>query len=218
MAIPARRAVRCRRLRPHRKGCLCSFQYAVARRTASSISGQASKRRPFNASERRIFHHGSIRFRYAAYLGWNTNSQRGWASANKRTSMALWTLRLSTTCVDPLDAGVDPALDRSEEIDPVRGGAARVGFGEGLPRGRPEGTKDIALAAPAVVDLLLGPLRFRRGRLDRAPAGVAAGRVRPHLVEADDYAALGRGGVEAAGRPLLRSNSGSTRAPNQVSS
>ena len=33
------------------------------RRTASSISGQASKRRPFSASERRTFHHGSIRFR-----------------------------------------------------------------------------------------------------------------------------------------------------------
>src|SRR3982751_2907634 len=120
--------------------------------------------------------------------------------------------------VDPLDPGIDPALDRAEEIDPVRSGAARVGFGEGLPRGRPEGAEDIAFATSAVVDLLLGPLRFGRGRLDHAPAGVAAGRLRSHLVKADDYAALGRGGVEALDRPLLRSNSGSTRAPNQVSS
>src|SRR6185312_2650526 len=69
----------------------------------------------------------------------------------------------------------------------------------------------MAFAAAAVVDLLLGPRRFGRGRLDRAPAGVAAGGVRPHLVEADDYAALGRGGVEAFDCPLLRSNSGSTQ-------
>src|SRR4051812_12749316 len=120
--------------------------------------------------------------------------------------------------VDPLDPGIDPALDRAEEIDPVRGGAAGVGGGEGLPRGRSEGTEDIALAASAVVDLLLGPLRFGRGRLDRAPAGIAPGGLRPHLVEADDYAALGWGGVETLERPLLRSNSRSTRAPNQVSS
>src|SRR3954452_21367925 len=73
-------------------------------------------------------------------------------------------------------------------------------------------------AASAVVDLLFGPLRLGTGRLDDAPAGVALGRLRPHLVEADDYAALRRGGVEALDRPLLRSNSGSTRAPNQVSS
>jgi hypothetical protein len=76
--------------------------------------------------------------------------------------------------VDPRDIGFDPALDRAEEIDPVRGGAAGVRGGECLPRGRSEGTEDIALAASAVVDLLLGPLRFGRGRLDHAPAGVTA--------------------------------------------
>src|SRR4051794_20053458 len=88
--------------------------------------------------------------------------------------------------VDPLDSSLDPALDRAEEIDPVRGGAAPVGGGECIPRGRSEGAKDIALAASAVVDLLLGPLRFRTGWLDHAPAGIAAGGLRPHLVEADD--------------------------------
>ena len=35
-------------------------------------------------------------------------------------------------CVDPRDPGVDPALDRAEKIDPVRDGATRVGFGEGV--------------------------------------------------------------------------------------
>src|SRR3954463_12664353 len=120
--------------------------------------------------------------------------------------------------VDPLDPGLDPALDLAKEIDPVCGRAAGVRGSEGLPRSRSEGTEDIALAASAVVDLLLGPLRFGTGWLDHAPAWIAAGGLRPHLVEADDYAALGRGGVEALDRPLLRSNSGSTRAPNQVSS
>src|SRR3954463_5366281 len=119
--------------------------------------------------------------------------------------------------VDPFDPGVDPALDPAEEIDPVRSGAAHVGFGEGLPRGRPEGAEDIAFATSAVVDLLLGSLCFGTGRLDHASAGIALGRLWPHLIEADDYATLGRDGVEALEHPLLRANSGSTRAPNQVS-
>jgi hypothetical protein len=80
---------------------------------------------------------------------------------------------------DPLDPGVDPTLGPAEEIDPVRGGAAPVGCGECLPRGRSEGAKDIALAGSAAVDLLPGPLRFGTGRLDRAPAGVAAGGCGP---------------------------------------
>src|SRR3954466_2648424 len=120
--------------------------------------------------------------------------------------------------VDPRDIGFDPALDRAEEIDPVCGGAAGVRGSECLPRGRSEATEDIALAASAVVDLLLGPLCFGTRRLDHASAGIALGRLWPHLVEADDCATLGRGGVEALEPPLLRANSGSTRAPNQVSS
>src|SRR3954452_5458243 len=88
--------------------------------------------------------------------------------------------------VDPLDPGVDPALDRAEEIDPVRGGAALVCFRKCIPCGRSESTEDVALAASAVVDLLLGPLRFGTGRLDHAPAGIAPGGLRSHLVEADD--------------------------------
>src|SRR5215212_8581818 len=52
--------------------------------------------------------------------------------------------------VDPLDIGVDPALDCAEEIDPVCGRAAGVRGGECLPRGRSEGTEDIALAAAPV--------------------------------------------------------------------
>src|SRR4029078_6785623 len=56
--------------------------------------------------------------------------------------------------LDPsLDPSLDPALDRAEEIDPVCGGAAGVGGGEGVPGGRSEGAEDIAFAAPAVVDL-----------------------------------------------------------------
>ena len=84
--------------------------------------------------------------------------------------------------VDPFNPGVDPALDRAEEIDPVRSGAARVSFGEGLPCGRPEGAEDITFATSAVVDFLLGPLRFGTRRFDHAPAGSSfPGRLRSHL-------------------------------------
>src|SRR5205807_2527374 len=80
---------------------------------------------------------------------------------------------------DPGAAGgaVPPSTAPDERMlvgVPVRGGAAGVRGGECLPRRRSEGTEDIALAASAIVDLLLGPLRFGRGRLDHAPAGVTA--------------------------------------------
>src|SRR5690348_5828747 len=88
--------------------------------------------------------------------------------------------------VDPRDPGIDPALYRAEEINPVCGGTARIGFRKCIPCGWSEGAEDVALTASAVVDLLLGPLRFGTGRLDHAPARVAPGRLRPHLVEADD--------------------------------
>jgi hypothetical protein len=70
-------------------------------RVAASIAWQTSShvanRRPLRARERRIFHHGSIRLREAAYQGWKTNSQRGWASAQSSTAGARWADRLSRT-------------------------------------------------------------------------------------------------------------------------
>ena len=117
--------------------------------------------------------------------------------------------------VDPLGIGRDPALDLLEEVDPVRGGPAFVGCGEGGACGRLQGAEDVACdIAPAVVDLLSGPLRSRSGRLDQALPGIALARLWPHLVEADDYAALRRRGVELLDSPLFAAKSGSTRAPN----
>src|SRR3954451_16888931 len=121
--------------------------------------------------------------------------------------------------VDPLGIGSDPALDLLEEVDPVRGGAALVGRGEGGACGRLQGAEHVACdIAPAVVDLLPGPLRLWPGRLDQALPGIALARLRSHLVEADDYAALRRRGVELLDGPLFSAKSGSPRAPNQVSS
>src|SRR3954464_13308230 len=121
--------------------------------------------------------------------------------------------------VDPLGGGPDPALDAAQKIDPVHRGAALVSRGEGGTRGRLQRaehvTRDIA---PAVVDFLLGPLRSRPGRLDQLPSGIALAGLRSHLVQADDYAALWWRGVELFDCLLLRAKSGSTRAPNQVSS
>src|SRR5215210_5448428 len=121
--------------------------------------------------------------------------------------------------IDSLGCGLDPGLDALEEVDPVRGGPAIIGCGEGGARGRLQRAEHVARdIAPAVIDLLPGPLRSRSGRLDQALPGIALAGLRSHLVEADDYAALRWRGVELLDGPLLRANSGSTRAPNQVSS
>src|SRR3954467_12695515 len=121
--------------------------------------------------------------------------------------------------VDPLDRGIDPGLDLAQEVDPVDGGAALVGQGEGGTGRGLEGAEHVAGdATPAAVDLLPGALRPGPGWLDEPPARIALGRLRPHLVQAD-YDAAGRCCVvELLDRPLLRAKSGSTRSPNQVSS
>jgi hypothetical protein len=75
------------------------------------------------------------------------------------------------------------------------------------------------------LDLLFGPLG-----VPVRPFGVrpwlsadellsreALGRLRPHLVETDDDAALRRCRVEPLDDPLFSAKSGSTRSPNQVS-
>jgi hypothetical protein len=48
----------------------------------------------------------------------------------------------------------------------------------------------------AVVDLPSGPLGLRSGRLDQALPGIAFAGLRTHFVEAGDYAAVQRRGVE----------------------
>src|SRR5215510_15317590 len=47
------------------------------------------------ANSGKTFHRGSLRCRYGASLGWNTNSHRGECSENSSTSGARWVLRLS---------------------------------------------------------------------------------------------------------------------------
>src|SRR6516164_5068746 len=95
--MPACRRDRCRRRRPQLKGCRWAFPYAVAASMAWHTWSHVSKRRPLRANDRSTFHHGSIRLREAAYVGWKTNSQRGWAKENTKTSVARCTLRLSST-------------------------------------------------------------------------------------------------------------------------
>lgn len=62
---------------------------------ACSTSAQSAQRLPVSARERRACHHGAIRCREAAYVGWKTNSQRGWAREKRKTAVARWVLRLS---------------------------------------------------------------------------------------------------------------------------
>src|SRR5262249_25731201 len=108
-------------------------------------------------------------------------------------------------------------VDLFQEVDPVGNRAPRVVPGERLPSGRLERAEDVALAAPAIVNLLLGSLSRTLRRVDQALAGERLGRLGAHLVQADHDATCWWLGVEALNRPLLAANSGSTRWPNQVS-
>src|SRR3954453_14196031 len=122
-------------------------------------------------------------------------------------------------CIDALARRIDPGLDRAQEIDPIGRRAALIGLGEGLAAGRLEGAENIAGdTAAAVIDLLPGPCGLGTRRPDELPARMALGLLRSHLVQADDYAASRRRRVELFDRPLFFAKSGSTRAPNQVSS
>src|SRR3712207_5323047 len=94
--------------------------------------------------------------------------------------------------VDPLDPSGQPGFDLLQEGHPVGGATARVGPGEGGAGRRAEGAEDVALAAPAVVDLLPGPPGGWRLWSNQVPARVALGTDGAHLVEANDYAAVWR--------------------------
>src|ERR1700760_2356767 len=121
--------------------------------------------------------------------------------------------------IDPFDSRIDPTLDLAEEVNPVRGGAAGIGGGEGRAAGGLEGPEHVAgYITTAIVDFLFGPFRAWPDRLDEAPTGIALGGLGSHFVKTDDNTVLGWGGVEVLDSPLLRAKSGSTRAPNQVSS
>ena len=84
---------------------------------------------------------------------------------------------------------------------------------------RLKGAKHIAgNPAPAVINLLRGALSLAARWPHELLAGIALARLRPHLVDAEDNTAGRRRRVELLDRPLFRAKSGSTRAPNQVSS
>src|SRR5260370_23967891 len=96
--------------------------------------------------------------------------------------------------VDPLDRRSDPVLRLLQEGDEVGGGTPRRGPGQRVAGRRLEGAEDVALAAPPVVELLLGTLGGTLGHVDELLAREALRRLRTHLVEADDDAASGSGG------------------------
>src|SRR5687767_3644131 len=130
------------------------------------------------------------------------------------TSVARWLAQIVGDGVDPLGISRQPKLDLLQERHPMCGTPARVGPREGGARRRTERAEDVALAAPAVVDLLPRTARWRRSRPDRFPPRVALGAEGTHLVEADHYAAHRRRGVERLDAALFSANSESTRSPN----
>src|SRR3954454_22843209 len=121
--------------------------------------------------------------------------------------------------VDPRASRIDLCLDHAQEVDPIGRGATLEGQGESLAAHWLQRAEDVpGHTAPAIVDLLLSPPSFRAGRSHELLAWVALAGLRPHLVETGDNAAGRWRRVELLDRPLLRAKSGSTRAPNQVSS
>src|SRR5512142_3024166 len=134
-------------------------------------------------------------------------------------------LQVTDDGVDALDLRWDPRLDPTQEIGPVGGAATGIGVGQRRAGRRAERPKDVPLAAAAVVDLLPRPPGGAAVALGFSPwlgrdgllAGVALGRLWPHLGEADDDGALRRGRVEPVDDPLFSAKAGSTRSPNQVS-
>src|SRR3954454_10845307 len=180
---------------------------------AAVTSSQVSKRRPARASERRIYHHGSIRLRYAARLEHHLPA-RVRQQEQQRVGGAV-TAQVVRDGIDPPNLLRQPWLDRLQEGHPVGRATARVGMREGSARGRAESLEDRAFAAPAIVDLLPGAACRRRVRSNQIPARITLGAERAHLVSANNETALGRRGVERLNPP--RANSGSTRSPNQVS-
>ena len=106
--------------------------------------------------------------------------------------------------IDPLDRGVNPGFDLAQEVDSVGGGAVVIGLRVSTAAGGLESTEDIAGdTASAIVDLLFGPLGLGRCRLDELLAWKAPSRLWSHLVQADDYAAGWRRGVELLNAPLF---------------
>src|SRR5581483_11684013 len=103
------------------------------------------------------------------------------------------------------------------EVDPVGDGAPRIVPGERLSGGRLERPEDVALAPPAIVDLLPRSLGGSLRRVYHALAGIGLGRFRSHLIHTDHDATSWGLGVEPFNRPLFAAKSGSTRLPNHVS-
>src|SRR5918994_1349693 len=96
--------------------------------------------------------------------------------------------------IDPLDCGIDPDLDLTQEVDPVGCRSTIIGVSKGRAAGRLQGPENVAATPPAVVDLLFGTFGLGHGWFHELLARKASGRLWSHLVQA--YAARRRRGVE----------------------
>src|SRR5690242_20616992 len=122
-----------------------------------------------------------------------------------------------------LGLGSYPGIHRLQEVHPVSRGTPRVGQRKGATVAGFKGAENVALAAPAVIDFLPGASGgsvWTGGGPEWFHAGVALGRLGPHLVQTEHHA-LCRPAARcraARGSPFFLAKSGSTRSvPNQVS-
>jgi hypothetical protein len=79
--------------------------------------------------------------------------------------------------IDPLDRGIDPGFNLAQEVNPVGCGPAIISLRESLAAGWLERPENVTgTIAPAIVDLLFGPLGLGRCRRDELLAWKAPGR------------------------------------------
>lgn len=122
--------------------------------------------------------------------------------------------------IHPLTIGRQPSFCLLQEIYPVGNRWPAIAGGQGVAGGRNKRAKNLALAAPSVVGFRFGAfcrLRRLRNGANGLPPRITSRRQRPHCVEADYDAAVGRLGVERFDAPFFSAKSGSTRSPNHVS-
>jgi len=132
---------------------------------ACTTSSHVSNRLPFSASERSVVHQGSIRFRYAAAVGWKTNAQRGGASQTRSTACAGGVLQGAHSAY-ARGRGGQPGVTLRQQGHPGDARAAVLAARARRPRRRLDGAAHVALA-PASGVACLG------ARAARAPGAAA---------------------------------------------